>query len=99
MNVRFVKSFSTYCVATSLVALALLLAQPGELQAGKKKPAAEDLTNFLLAPEYSQWLVGAIGRMASAAEIQAFLALTADDEAAAFVEKLFTDCGKARNRR
>jgi len=52
-------------------------------------PDAEILINPRLSPDYSQWLVGPTGRMATAEEVQAFLALSSDAEAAAFVEEFW----------
>ena len=37
MSVRFVKSFSICCAATSLLALALAIALPADVEAAKKK--------------------------------------------------------------
>jgi GWxTD domain-containing protein len=44
------------------------------------------VSNPLLSPTYSQWLVGPIGRMASREEIAAYLGLSSDEAAAAFIE-------------
>ena len=49
---------------------------------------AADLTNPRLAPERSQWLVGAVAWLASDEEIAAYVAL-ADDAAAAAFEEAF----------
>jgi GWxTD domain-containing protein len=101
MSGRFVKNFSIYSAATRLsilavvaaLAAAMVLAVPGTSEAAKKKKkkkqSAEELTNFLLGPEYSQWLVGAIARIATEDEIQSFMRLTSDDEASAFVEEFW----------
>lgn len=48
--------------------------------------AAADLTNPRLSPERSQWLVGAIARLATREELAAYLALDDDAAAAAFEE-------------
>lgn len=54
---------------------------------GLKKPAElEDLFNPLLGVEYSHWLVGPIYHMASGAEVDAYLDLVSDEEAASFIE-------------
>ena len=45
-----------------------------------------DLTNPFLGPEYSGWLVGPIARLATPEEIEAFQAITTDEQAQAFVE-------------
>jgi GWxTD domain-containing protein len=46
----------------------------------------EAAINPLLGPSYSQWLVGPIARMATAEEMDAYLALSDDAAAAAFIE-------------
>jgi GWxTD domain-containing protein len=51
--------------------------------------AAVDLINTQLSPSLSQWLVGAIARMATAEEIQAYLALQDDAAATAFIESFW----------
>ncbi len=93
MNGRYVKSFWTCCAALSALVVVSVLVLPGELQAQKKKKkkehSPEELTNFLLGPEESIWLVGAIGRIASDEEIADYLRLTSDDEAANFVEEFW----------
>lgn len=45
-----------------------------------------DLTNPFLGPEYTGWLIGPIVRLATPEEIDAFLALTDDAQAAQFVD-------------
>lgn len=47
---------------------------------------APELINPFLGPTYSQWLVGPISRMASAQEMDAFLALRDDAAAERFIE-------------
>lgn len=64
------------------LALALVL---GAACAGTA-PNRTDLTNPFLGPEYSAWLVGPIARLATAEEIQAFQAISSDEQAQAFVE-------------
>jgi len=59
----------------------------------RKAPGPEELTNFLLSPEHSQWLVGAIARMATPEEIGAYLALATDDEAPSFIEEFWAKRG------
>ncbi len=49
----------------------------------------EDLLNVFLSPEYSRWLVGPIARMATAEEVNAYLALDDDAAAAAFIEEFW----------
>lgn len=53
------------------------------------RPAARDaaeLTNPLLSPTHSQWLVGPIAEMATSEEIAEYLGLSSDEAAAAFVD-------------
>lgn len=71
--------------------LVLALAVPAAPAIAAKEPAREDLTNFLLGPGYSQWLVGAVHRIATPAERQAYLALTDDEAAAEFIEAFWED--------
>ena len=52
------------------------------------------MTNGLLGPAYSQWLVGAIARMATLEEINAYLALSDDLAAADAIEAFW----RARDR-
>lgn len=66
------------------VIVAWALMTPGAW-AGKRL-ALEDLTNFALGPEYAQWLVGPIARIATASEIDRFLELVDDDTAGRFIE-------------
>ncbi len=81
------KSFWISCGAASL----LLLAATGAL-AGRRSQAPRDaieLTNFRLAPAYSQWLVGPIARIADREEVERYLELTDDAAAAAFIEEFW----------
>lgn len=87
MSVRYVKSsWISYAVASALAALVLFTA-PAESWAKKKNKQRppEELTNFLLGPSYSQWLVGAISLLADESEIDRFLKLTSDEQAEAFI--------------
>ncbi len=77
------KSFWTFCGAASL----LLLAAAGALAAASRD--AVELTNFRLAPAYSQWLVGPIARIADGDEIERYLALADDAAAEAFIEEFW----------
>jgi GWxTD domain-containing protein len=80
----------TCCDTRPIAALAALL-----LVAAACAPAAQeggtslDLVNPLLGPDYSQWLVGPVARLAGAAEVDAFLALTDAAAAARFVEEFW----------
>jgi GWxTD domain-containing protein len=55
----------------------------------KKKQDWEDLINLNLGPEHAQWLVGAMGRIATPEEIEAYLELSDDDAAESFVEEFW----------
>lgn len=72
----------------ALLSLALLAGCAGGGAAtGSRSMAA--LINPALGPEYSPWLVGAVSRLATPEEINEFLALRDDPQAAAFVEKFW----------
>lgn len=45
-----------------------------------------ELTNPFLGPDYTAWLIGPVSRIATPAEVQQFLALQDDQQAAAFIE-------------
>ncbi len=64
--------------------LALLAAGCGAGASSARSEAA--LTNPSLGPEYTSWLVGPVSRLASPQEIQEYLALKDDGQAAAFVQ-------------
>jgi GWxTD domain-containing protein len=90
-----VKNSWISCVALSLSLAVLWAASVTEVTAKKKRkaPGPEEVTNFLLSPQNSQWLVGAISRMATAEEIAAYLALTSDEAAASFIEEFWARRG------
>jgi GWxTD domain-containing protein len=48
-----------------------------------------DLANPFLGPEYSDWLVGPVSRLASADEVKSYLALHDDSAAAAFIQEFW----------
>lgn len=48
-----------------------------------------DLTNPAVGPEYSGWLIGAVSRIATPEEIQAYLAIRDDAAAQAFIESFW----------
>jgi GWxTD domain-containing protein len=48
-----------------------------------------DLNNTYLSPALSQWLIGAISRLATPEEVQAYLALRDDAAANAFIEQFW----------
>lgn len=74
-------------LATVLFACLVGLAAPA---ADAARPIRyEDLTNPLLGPDYAAWLLGAVSRMASGAEIEEFLKLRSDEAAASWVERFW----------
>lgn len=50
---------------------------------------AADLNNTYLSPALSQWLIGAVSRLATPEEVQAYLALRDDAAATAFIEQFW----------
>jgi GWxTD domain-containing protein len=75
-------------LAGALLAGALLLAGCGSSVAAAPQTAA-DLTNAQLSPAFSQWLVGAVSRLATAEEVRTYLALHDDAAAQAFIESFW----------
>ncbi|HEX3127141.1 MAG TPA: GWxTD domain-containing protein [Thermoanaerobaculia bacterium] len=73
----------TFSGASRTVVLAGLLAL-GCGSTASRNPV--DITNPFLGPEYTGWLVGAVSRLATPQEIQAFLAIQDDEKAREFVE-------------
>lgn len=84
-------------VARLALVLWVSLAAPPLLASDEAEALA--LTNFQLGPEYSQWLVGALGRVATEAEKTEFLALGDDAAAVAFVERFWARPGRDRVQR
>jgi len=82
-----VKSSSTCCGGRSLALVALLaaLVAGGACAGGATPRTIEDLTNPFLGPEHSQWLIGAVARLASPEEVRGYLALRDDAAAGAFI--------------
>ena len=88
------RSFSIYCASTRdgvitaalgfVAILSLTLAAPAP--ALKKPVDAEELFNPLLGVDYSHWLVGPIYQLASDEEVEQYLRLASDEEAARFIE-------------
>lgn len=75
-------------------ALLLLVGSVAPTHAAKrKKQDPADLTNFLLSPNYSQWLVGPIARIATNEERDAYLKIEVDEDAAAFIEEFWKKRG------
>lgn len=71
-------------VLAASLAVAGLIAAPA---LGRLKPfPPEDVTNFVLGPDYAQWLVGPLAHIATAEERRQYLALTDDSRAEAFIE-------------
>lgn len=56
---------------------------------GSAPRSLADLTNPFLGPETSSWLIGAVSRLATPAEIDAYLALRDDAAARAFMESFW----------
>ena len=81
------KSSSICCAGRSLARAALLaaLVAAGACAGGTTPRTIEDLTNPYLGPEHSQWLIGAVSRLASPEEVQGYLALRDDAAAGAFI--------------
>lgn len=80
----------TCSAARALAALAfagclVACAEPAAA-ARNRRPTLADLTNPFLAPERTGWLIGAVSRLATEEEIEAYLALREDKEAEAFVD-------------
>lgn len=89
------KSFSIcFDVRKVFFLLAVLAVITSSIAAAKPKDLSiEELTNFLLGPEYSQWLVGAVSKLATEEERSAYLRLADDEKAERFIE----DFWEARN--
>jgi len=93
INDPSVKNFSICSSAISLAFVCLLALAPPAGAAKRKKLAAEDLTNFMLSPRNSRWLVGPISRMATDQEIEEYLGIDSDDEAEAFIAQFWRSRG------
>ena len=88
------RSSSICCAASRTLALLVLAALAGagcaSVSAGGGSVAAQaELTNPLLGPDESAWLIGPVARIASPAEIKAYLALRDDREAADFIQQFW----------
>lgn len=64
---------------------AALLVSPASARGDR----TDELTNVFLSPALSQWLVGAIGRIASSQEVEEYLAIDVDADAEAFIERFW----------
>jgi GWxTD domain-containing protein len=73
---------------TPLILVGLLA---GGLEAKRRSLSAAELTNIHLSPEYSQWLVGAIGRMATNEEVESYLEIREDAEAERFIQQFWAE--------
>jgi GWxTD domain-containing protein len=91
-------------VARTVLAVALVAAGAADAAHAAKtarhrgRDAAIELINPRLGPEYTQWLVGAIARLATPEEIDGYLALADDAAAARFIEEFWAHRDPAPNR-
>jgi GWxTD domain-containing protein len=69
----------------AVLAAALLLLAGCNAGPPRARTAAE-LNNTRLSPALSQWLIGAVSKLATPEEVQGYLALTDDAAATAFIE-------------
>ena len=70
-------------VSALLVAFAVASAH------ARKPTDPDELFNPLLGPDYAHWLVGAIVEIASEQEVESYLLIGSDEEAAAFIERFW----------
>lgn len=80
---RLPRAFLTVVV---VFALAIAPSVSAKKKKAKKPTDPEALFNPLLGIDHSRWLVGPIARLSSLEEIEQYLLLTSDGEAAAFIE-------------
>lgn len=114
MSDRSVRNSSTSCAGrtnsrlhhrrrrlpwVALVAASALVAAAAQPLCASDEDDRLAWTNALLGPEYTQWLVGAVGRIASEQERTQFLALRDDTAAADFVERFWAQPGRDRLHR
>lgn len=90
---RYVKNFSISCVVLEVILLLAVLVADPVGAAKRKRQNPEELTNFLLSPTYSQWLVGPVSQIASREEREAYLGIQVDDEAVAFIARFWEQRG------
>lgn len=76
-------------LAASLVLVSVLASASACGSAPPRARSAADLTNPFLGPEQSSWLIGPAARIASPEEIETYLALTDDAQAAAFIDQFW----------
>jgi len=72
-----------------LILLVVALLAGACASGGPSGRTAADLTNPFLGPEHSSWLIGPIARMATPEEIKAYLAVTDEAQAAAFIDSFW----------
>jgi GWxTD domain-containing protein len=77
---------------------ALGVAGCGGATGGGKRPTRASLTNPFLGPDYSSWLVGPVARLATPEETEAYLALTDDAQAEAFIQRFWASRDPAPDR-
>ncbi len=71
------------------MALGLVAALPVAGGERNMRRSAEELVNVFLAPGNAQWLVGPIARLATAEEVEAYLAITDDEAAERFIDEFW----------
>lgn len=85
-----------------VLAFALVLLLGGRAVSGgrdkgpESAPAPSEITNFLLAPELAQWLVGPVYQMATPEEREEYLELSSDEAAREFIERFWERRGPHR---
>jgi GWxTD domain-containing protein len=84
--------------AAASVLLLSLLAAGCASGGGTASRSRADLTNPFLGPAYTAWLIGPVSRLATQQEIEQFLALQDDQQAAAFVEAFWNRRDPAPDR-
>lgn len=70
-------------------AIVLCVAAEETAAARRKDLSAVELTNVLLEPEYSRWLVGPVAWMATDDEVESYLALDDSAAAADFIDQFW----------
>lgn len=78
-----IPSFATLVLSLVVLSAAAALARP------EKLPPRQELVNFLLDPDLSQWLVGPVYFVATPAERREFLELESDAAAERFIEEFW----------
>ena len=87
-------------VAVTLLLLAFVTT--GAVAQKQNKYDRLDLTNLLLGPDYSQWLVGPVARIATEAERREYLSFANDSDAETFIATFWsrrTEIKKTFDRR